>query len=289
MTNKANRFLLIALIMLCILNTGCSSTDSSSSDNEDTVALHSGEIYTLDCGVVKDGLLQNPIDPLQGEEILGISFIDSRSAIVDILGGQRLVQLLGLADQGFSPSAIESLLNSFASRKLYLFRESEGCSVTFEGGGLGTKGNIVTANGVSLVEEVIRSGNSGDIVTSGTCGEAAIASCYVALQETFTPERPVSAGEMRNFLWKPRAESTFNFGLPIIHVNPSSDVYVNGEIVKDFGPGNGRAVTARLFRNCSAYAGAKVEVFQPGTRIPYTHNGLPYVIISNPCDRLEFD
>ncbi len=245
----------------------------------------------LDCGVIVNGQLLASVDQTTGDPILGIRFIDYRSAVVTLINGEQLVRLIGLESVSDKEGAL-SLLNTFVDNQLYLFRAADTCSVVFDGGGLGVKGAIITGGGKSLVEEVIKAGYAKGVETTGSCGEDLIAPCYSALADTYTPELPPSAGTMSNFLWKPKAESAYNEGLPVIHVNPCADVYVNGEgPIKDFGPGNGRCVTARLFKSCGSFgSNIKVEVFQTGTQIPYLdpRTGLPYVTVPSGCDRYEF-
>lgn len=280
-----------ALLGCALIAAGCGS-DGGDSEPALVPDNDGGSVSSkADCGVVSAGQVVSSVNVTSGDPILGISFIDYQSAIVTLAGGDQLVKLLGLGTVSSNAGAL-SVLNSFADNELYLFRATDTCSATFEGGGVGTKGNILTGGGKSLVEEVIKAGYASGIETSGSCGEDTIAPCYVALAETYTPETPPSAGTMSNFLWKPKAESAYNEGLPVIHVNPCADVYVNGEgPILDFGPGNGRCVTARLFKSCGSFGtNIKVEVFQTGTKIPYLdpRTGLPYVTVPSGCDRFEF-
>jgi len=292
------KYFQLSFLVLALILGGCSGTGGG--DNSPAVGTGSGsnsaapKTVGLDCGVVQEGIISASVDLTAGEPILGISFIDPISAIVTVAEGERLVRLHGLSSAGLSPSAM-GVVTSLAAQSLYLFRVSEACSVVFDGGGLGTKGNIITASGKSLTEEIIRAGYAGNVDTGGSCWESAMAPCYVALAETYTPEvppTPDAEGVMSDFLWKPHAESNYNLGSPVIHVNPKSDVYVNGQgPVMDFGPGNGRAVTARLFKSCGSYGtNVKVEVFKPGTKIPRLdpRTGLPYVTVPSGCGRYEF-
>lgn len=104
-------------------------------------------------------------------------------------------------------------------------------------------------------------------------------------------DQPTSAGFMSNFLWKPEAESAYNRGNPIIHSNPCALTFVNGALVTEFGPGNGRCNTARLFERCGTFpANTKVEIVDIQSGLPYLdpNTNLPYVLIPSPCSRFEF-
>ena len=99
-----------------------------------------------------------------------------------------------------------------------------------------------------------------------------------------------TAGEMHDFLWKPEAESDYNKGSMVIHVSPcNATVYVKGQALHDYGPANGRCNTSRAFNpGCDYGNNIKVEVIDNKTKRPYTHNGVPYVIVPRGCDRYEF-
>ncbi len=99
-----------------------------------------------------------------------------------------------------------------------------------------------------------------------------------------------SAGQITDFLWKPRADSDYNKGSPVIHASPcNATVWVNGEALHDFGPGNGRCNTSRMFRSCGSFGtNIKVEIFDNDTGLPYFNGDDPFVIVPNGCSRFEF-
>ncbi len=104
------------------------------------------------------------------------------------------------------------------------------------------------------------------------------------------PDAVTTAGELRDFLWKPKAESDYNKGSLVIHVGPcNATVYVAGAALLDYGPGNGRCNTSRAYKPGCAFGNqVKVEVKDNATGLPYTYQGLPYVIVPAGCDRYEF-
>jgi hypothetical protein len=111
-------------------------------------------------------------------------------------------------------------------------------------------------------------------------------------ESTAPAPTPTYAGPITDFLWKPRAESSYNEGLLVIHASPCNlDVVVNGEHLRDYGPGNGRCVTARSITRsgCGYGSNVKVEIFDTSTGLQYLFpDGNPYYIISNGCNRTEF-
>jgi len=278
---------LLTAPLLCGCTSGGGGGDNEQSDSGDE-PVTDGKSFSTQCGVVQDGVVASTVLSSNGEDILGISINDPLSATVTLSNGDQLVRFLGLATAGRSEDAAITLLNSLAAEKLYLYRPSAACSHTFEGGGVGTKANIITESGKSFTEEVIMAGIAGDIETSGSCGEAAVSSCYQSLKETFTPEVPASAGEFSFFLWKPQAESDYNKGSAVIHFNPCADeIFVNGVFIRDYGPANGRCITARTFKSGCAWGNnIKVEAFVDG--VPLTHAGVPYVTVPGGCSRFEF-
>ncbi len=129
--------------------------------------------------------------------------------------------------------------------------------------------------------------DSGDDV-SDQSGDAAVNEGLA----TAPPPAPTYAGSITDFLWKPRAESNYNKGLLVIHASPCNlDVVVNGEQLRDYGPGNGRCVTARSTTRsgCGYGSNVKVEIFDSTTGLPYLFpDGNPHYIIPSGCNRTEF-
>lgn len=102
---------------------------------------------------------------------------------------------------------------------------------------------------------------------------------------------PQFAGEIRDFLWKPRSDGGYSPGNLVVLVDACAvDVIVNGETLVDYGPGNGRCTTARSQKpGCSYGQGVRVEVVDIATRLPYTFpGGATYYTVANGCNREEF-
>lgn len=102
---------------------------------------------------------------------------------------------------------------------------------------------------------------------------------------------PEFAGEIRDFLWKPRSDGGFSPGNLVVLVDACDvDVIVNGEILVDYGPGNGRCTTARSQSpGCTYGQGVRVEVIDRVTRLPYKFpNGEGFYTVANGCNREEF-
>src|SRR5690606_9668324 len=132
----------------------------------------------------------------------------------------------------------------------------ESCVVS-AGGGQGTTGQLFTQSGISFSESLIKAGLAGSVDGGGSCGEDLVNGCYQALKESSVPP---SAGDISKFLWKPRAESDYNKGSLVIHVDAcDATVFVNGDALLDFGPANGRCNTSRAFKPGCAF-GANVRV-----------------------------
>jgi len=93
------------------------------------------------------------------------------------------------------------------------------------------------------------------------------------------------------FLWKPSATSSYNPGGLIIHNDScNASAFVNGEKLKDYGPGNGRCGTYRSMKpGCQYGTNIKVEIFDNKTNQPYYYKDNPYVIIPNGCQRVEIN
>lgn len=91
------------------------------------------------------------------------------------------------------------------------------------------------------------------------------------------------------FLWKPKAESSYNPGGLIIHNDScNAKAIVNGVELKDYGPGNGRCGTYRHAKTGCAWGNnVKVEIFDILTGKPYYAEDKPYIIIPNGCSRVE--
>ncbi|MCC6952705.1 MAG: hypothetical protein IT290_01165 [Deltaproteobacteria bacterium] len=288
---KLFRTLSVAALALCACSSGEDDVVLDGSDNGDDGS--NSVAFTTECGVVTGGTLQNPVQSSDGERVVSGRVVSSNVVIINTGTGDQLVKLHGLApaDERREDQA-RTTLQSLLSGGSFFYRSTDTCSVTVDGGGVGTSGQILTVSGRSLTEEAIRSGYALNIDAGGSCGEELVAPCYNALVEEVKATLPRSAGQITDFLWKPEADGGYNNGLLVILVNPcDADVRVNGEPLENFGPGNGRCTTARsLTRSGCGYGGnIRVEVFAPGSGLPYEFpDGNLYYTIPNGCDRTEF-
>lgn len=279
---------LLAVVMLVLSTSGCSSggggDDDQSSGDDGSVKAQ----FATECGTVEAGLLSNPVDAKQQVQVVRV--VDSNLIIVrdaaDPAAGDILVKLLGLQPSARGANAI-SVLESLSTADAFLIPSNGVCTTTVQGGGTALVGELFSADGKSFSEELLKSGSSGDVEPSGSCGESLVAACHAAIKEANAIS---SAGQITDFLWKPQADSDYNKGSPVIHVNPcNATVYVNGEALHDFGPGNGRCNTSRMFRSCGSFGtNIKVEVIDNETGLPYFNGEDPFVIVPNGCSRYEF-
>jgi hypothetical protein len=282
------RVLKCTILFLSLLaGAGCDSSSSSSDDSDSEIST-TGPLaersFVSECGTVVQRLLLDSVSIENGESVSFVRVVSSNSVIVRAANGDLLVKLHGLSDAG---SRGVSVLESLATPEMLFVPAGDGCNATNEGGGVATIGQLFTTNGINLSEELIKSGASGQIESAGACSEELLSPCYSALREANAPR---SAGEITDFLWKPRAESDFNKGSPVIHANPcDATVVVNGESLMDFGPANGRCNTSRMFRACGTYGqNIKVEIFDNATGLPYFNGSEPFVTVPDGCSRFEF-
>ncbi len=278
---KAKLASTILLSLLASCSSGGEDSDNSNSGASSATKLE----FETQCGAVQNASLVNPVKA--SSEVNVVRVVSSNLVIVRAVGavdGDFAVKLHGLTDSGSSRA--KSALEALSSGVVYYVPADETCVLNVSGG-LAYTGQLFTATGESFSEAVIMSGYSGDAETSGTCHEELMTPCYSALREQHAIK---SAGEITDFLWKPRAESAYNKGSPVIHANPcDATVFVNGQALKDFGPGNGRCNTSRLYSSCGSYgSNIKVEIFDNKTGLPYFNGSEPFVIVPNGCSRYEF-
>lgn len=276
----------------CIASFAFFGCGAGGGEEDPQVVDNSGLNVTTSCGVVSNGLLENPISTESGERITNGTAITGNLAILNGTLGPILVKLHAMAAPSkFKEAEAKSLLQSLLSSGGYFFRATPDCSVVAPGGGVGTSGQFITLSGASATEELIRQGFLQQS-EGGSCAEELITGCYAALIEQAKANLPQSAGQITDFLWKPESDGGYNPGLLSILVNPCGvQVLVNGEELQNFGPGNGRCSTARSLRKsgCGYGGNARVEVIDPSSGLPYTFpDGNPYYIIPNGCSRVEF-
>ena len=273
------------VLSLFLLAAACSSGgggDDSSDPGTDSSLTRE---FATECGVNRGGSLKNPVSSSRVVSV--VSVIDANSLIIREATGDLLVKLQGLTINDARSSQAVKTLQALSVGDVYFVPAKDGCTASVSGGGTALVGQLFTSNGVSFSEELLKKGLAGEIETTGTCGEESLSGCYSLMRET---NKIKSAGDITDFLWKPRAESPYNPGNPVIHANPcNATVYVNGNALLDFGPGNGRCNTSRMFSSCGAFgSNIKVEIFDNESGLPYFNGSDPFVIVPNGCSRYEF-
>lgn len=275
-------FGLVLSMMISLVGCGSGGGGDSGDDGGNSALTKE---FATECGTVRGGSVKNPISASRVVSV--VSVIDSNSIIIREAAGDLLVKLHGLSTTNSRNSQAVRALQALSTGEVYFVPAGNGCTATVSGGGVATVGQLFSATGSSFSEELLKKGLAGEIELTGTCNEEAIAQCYTTMRET---NKLKSAGEITDFLWKPRAESPYNEGSPVIHVNPcNATVYVNGEPLRDFGEGNGRCNTSRMFSSCGSYgSNIKVEVIDNESGLPYFNGDDPFVIVPNGCSRYEF-
>jgi hypothetical protein len=292
------RFSICILISCALISCAQGGGGSDDDDNSEPTPIDSGSPavqLSTECGVLVKGSLENPVSSADAEQVEVVSVASSNSVIVRRTGavqGDILVKLHGIGESS-RPAATIDALELLAQGSAYYIpaiptsdSAADSCIVDVPGG-LAATGQLFTLSGVSYSESLIRSGVAGEIDPVGACGEERVRACYSQLREANTAR---CAGQITDFLWKPISESGFNEGNPVILVNPcDATVIVNGQSLMDFGPGNGRCNTSRMFSSCGSFgSNIRVEVIDNATGVPYCNGNDPFVIVPNGCDRFEF-
>ena len=248
--------------------------------------------FASNCGIVDDGSLQNPIAADEG--VLGTitQVVSSNAFVMQLPEGPQLVKLHGI-DEVTNEYRERTLatLNSIIGRSVLFVNAGKDCTATVAGGGLGRTGQLLDPeDGTSLSEAIIGAGISGTF-SDGTCNEALVTSCYRALKSQVTPA-PTAAGVVGDLLWKPEAESVFNPGKLVVHVDQCNvRVVANGQTLEEFGPGNGRCTTARSLSTsgCGFGSNIRLQVFDISSGLPYRfNNGQTTFIVPNGCARAGY-
>ena len=281
-------FLVAAAVVLAAL-IGCGSDSSDDSDNGSNPATAgSSKDFQTECGTVANSSVKNPISSEDGVPVTITQVLSSNLVVVRREQGDQLIKLHGIGAAASGELGAVALLNSLAAGGAFLYEPAKaGCTATTPDGGQGIVGQLVSSTGQSYTEELIRAGFDVQVEPTGACGEDLISGCLAGMKEIYKPK---TMGEIRDFLWKPKAESAYNAGSLVIHAGPcNATVVVNGQTLLDFGPGNGRCNTSRAFQpGCAFGNNVKVEIFDNDTKLPYTHDGLPYITVPRGCDRFEF-
>jgi len=266
---------LVALTIAASLFGGCTKSESDAGEQR---SGGNGRSFTVDCGIVLNGDMRNPVTADEGMEVRA-QVADANVLVVEpTSGGQpQLIKLQGIG-QGdeYSRKASMMLLRSITSGRLYYYPAGEGCIADVPGG-RATVGSLVTSDGRSVAEELARTGLV-PVSSNDVCGGDEIEGCLVALQET----DELTAGELTEFLWKPESDSDGNLA---VHTGPSNTIVtVNGETGENQGGGNGFGSLARFSRNGCAYSQPSIKVMNKDG-IPYTIAGQTTFTVSDPCQR----
>ncbi len=162
--------------------------------------------------------------------------------------------------------------------------------------GTATVGQLATAEGLGLSEEVVTEYFGGVIAADNGCSGNQVASCLEILSTGEIPEdtsgapEALPARQVSNFLWKPDSESPYNPGGVSILLDPCDvNVFVNGSQLLDYPTGNGRCVTVRSAQEGCFFGAATVEVKDKATGEVVYFGSQPSVLIANGCTRFEYD
>ncbi len=274
-------FLQKTLVSLLLILTVCSCTSGSGGgeDRSESESPSTSGEAVLNCGAVKDNKLINPVKESDGEVVQIVKAADQNALIVRIAtGGEVLIKLHGVDSQpsAFRETAI-SFLNNYAGQPALLIRAGDNCPAITLGGGIGQSGQLVLASGVSVAEDLIRTGfataSSGD-----SCSGSLVSGCFTALYES----KPFTAGPLDSFLWKPVSDSNGNLA---IHTGPyGTIVTVNGEVGENQGGGNGYGSLARFSKPGCAYSNPQIVV-RSSEGLVYSVGGHTSFTVGSPCNR----
>lgn len=238
---------------------------------------------TTECGTVSGGEVVNPLALNEATTVQVQQILTSNVVAISVGGVRYDVKLFGVSSSA-QPTAVKNLLGQFEGQTAYFIPSTDGCSTTLRGGSEVATGQLISESGVSFAELLFQSGIAGVAETTGTCGEELAGACYESLRGSGG-----GAAEASNFLWKPDSESPHNPGGVSILTNPCGvRVLINGQEIPDYGPSNGRCITARSGESgCSWGTNVKVELLT-ATGAPITFDGAPFITIPNGCERLEY-
>lgn len=238
---------------------------------------------TTNCGVVQGDSVSSTVSSEDGIPIR-VQTVSGTNQVIyyeenDPEATLRLLKLQGIsgAETGESNFAIQFLEENTGGR-LYLFLADDDCEAVVDGGGIANVGTLVNSAGISINEELIRSGFVA-VEQSDLCKIEQISSCLNALKES----SPITAGELDELLWKPNSDSD---GRLAVHSGPSNTtVIVNGEVGMNQGGGNGYGSLARFSQSGCNYGSARVQVIDGNSGLPYSVNGSATLVIPNGCQR----
>jgi hypothetical protein len=246
-----------------------------------------------ECGVVSDGRLINP-DPDDGEFVQVVSAISVN--LVVIANGsdganRRVIKLQGVGESttAFGDREGRSDIANLTSNGAYFFKATDDCEAVFSNGSRGAIGSLLTPNGRSVAEELIRK-RYAPVDRNDACGGSLLGGCLAQIQSA-TPEG--SAGEIAGgFLWKPISESDGNLVIQVFECDVQIEVRSStfpGAVLspQNLGSGNARCSTFRFDRPGCAFGAATVRVLDRDTGLPYLFQGSSDIEIANGCQRFE--
>ncbi len=242
---------------------------------------------TTDCGVVTNGKAINPVKFQDGKSVVVKDVISNNLVSIEEVGGSgaQLLKLQGVSSDSVNSNAAMQMIRSLTNNSPTFFKATNDCNISLAGGGQGTIGQLITNDGRSVSESLIRAGLAG-VDQNDACNGNLIGSCLNALNETDPKAEPLE--EMRDFLWKPLSDTKGPIAV-VLEFHCNTTIRVNGQTLQNSGAGNGRCNTSSGTKSGCGYGrNIKVEVIDNNTGRPYTYRGQPYVTVPDGCSRFEF-
>ncbi|RMG40885.1 MAG: hypothetical protein D6719_09775 [Candidatus Dadabacteria bacterium] len=290
MTGSIRLKTLVLILMLPFLFTACTKSPESNSSNDSRADSTNSQAFdteasidtvVTDCGVVIDDKLQNPVSLRDAEPVIISDVLSSTIVqITNISGETELVKIAGITESSIPIEKDLAKETLKALNQAFIFRASNECTVMVRGVPASVA-QMHTGYGESVAELLLKKGIVA-VDSTDNCGNLALlTSCYQAIKDD-APK--LNGGTISNFLWKPSSERNGNL---VVLLNPSNaTVMVNGEILSDSGPSNGRGTTARGSRPGCAYGRATIKVFD-SSGFPLVFPNGDTKLTVNGCDRLE--
>lgn len=277
--------LLISLFLL-------SSCTKAPSDGKDETSGDSGGAVasTLKCGVFANGAFNTGI-PLESLEPVRVNAIGADVVIIkrttgEQAGNEQLVKLQGITASGLSDGKVKrarQMISDKAGFNAFFLPAADGCNVTFDGGGQGTVGQIITSEQESISEILVANGLA--FPEAGSCGGDALAGCYAGIEVT----EELSDQVISHLLWKPVSDSDGK--LVILHDAFAVQVSVEGAASSmtgnNIGPGNGYATTLRYPLSGCAYGSPTLRFTDRLDRPVALANGETSLRIASGCERTD--
>lgn len=241
----------------------------------------------LECGLVSGGDLVYP-ELSDGSLVQVVSVLSNNLVVIaDKDTGQNrvLVKIQGVGNSRTDFKKRESIarIERLTSSGAVFFKATDDCEVVLDNGARGTIGSLLTLQGRSIAEDLIKN-DFAPADPNDACSGALVGSCYQDLEEA--AEEEIQGELATSFLWKPVSDSDGNLVVLVYECNVR--VTVNGVELRHAGSGNGRCSTMRGTRPGCTYGAAVVKVFDADTGLAYTHNGSTEINIPNGCNRFEF-